>query len=475
MGLMATYLGMGDPLMIPYTQPSSNMPGDVIVIGGIPYIAHSPIPLAPNSGYTLFGSLAARGGVYQVAADAAYPNGTYVLWNTSTQQVTTKYIAGVTYPIGNVVAGPTGQASDGGPTGAGITCWLDHLPIPSLTSLLDGAQELAFPRNMIDGGDFGTNPWQRVSTALFSAGVLATAISNTVTYGPDRWFAVGGASSSILFTQVSDTTLQGFNQSCKVSRSSGNSNTAAFNFGQVLESEDCIKAQGQTVTLSFWAKAGANYSGGALTVALNHSTTAGNDTAAHLVAASTNWQATPTIINTTQALTTGYVRYQFTGTVPATATQLGVLFTWTPSGTASSDDSISFQGIQLEIGNGASPFEHRDVELELALAQRYCCVFTEKNGQTIAIGAPSGANTQTYPIWLPTPMYAAPTVTVVAGGFKVIVDGGAAASATGLSNGSVHSATIINLISTVTLTAAAHSILLNGSGTTGYIIASADF
>jgi phage terminase large subunit-like protein len=35
---------------------------------------------------------------------------------------------------------------------------------------------------------------------------------------------------------------------------SGNANTAAINFGQVLESADCIRCQGQLITASFWAK-----------------------------------------------------------------------------------------------------------------------------------------------------------------------------------------------------------------------------
>jgi predicted RecA/RadA family phage recombinase len=454
--------------------PASNVnAGDVVVIGSLTLISDVDNP--PGSGLSIRQSALYIGGVYLCVADAAYGVGVYVYWNPTLQQVSATYVPGLTVPFGEIVGGPTELASDGGPTGAGITCLVHHNPLLDMVTLNQASQALAFPRNLIDGGDFGTNPWQRASTALFSAGVLASAISNTVTYGPDRWFAVGGASSSILFTQVTDTSLVGFNQACKVSRSSGNANTAAFNFGQVLESGDCIKLQGQPVTFSFWAKKGANYSGGALTVALNHSITAGNDTAAHLVAASTNWQSPPTIINTTQVLTTGWVRYQFTGTVPTGATQLGLLFTWTPSGAAGADDSISFQGIQLEQGLGASPFEHRDIELELALAQRYYFVLPEANGANIAVGTPTGSNTQGYSIWLPTPMRVAPTVTVTVGGIKAIVDGGAAAAATGLTAGSAHSTTIISLASTVTLTAAAHSILLQGSGTTGRIEASAEF
>jgi hypothetical protein len=42
-----------------------------------------------------------------------------------------------------------------------------------------GGSQLALPRNIIDGGDFTTNPWQR--------GTSFTAIASTVTYAADRF------------------------------------------------------------------------------------------------------------------------------------------------------------------------------------------------------------------------------------------------------------------------------------------------
>jgi hypothetical protein len=328
---------------------------------------------------------------------------------------------------------------------------------------------LANFRNMIDGGDFTTNPWQRGT----SNG--SNHITNTVTYGPDRFFFAGGASSSIDWSQVADTGIAGFNQSLKMQRTAANSNTAVLNMGQVLETADCIKCQGQVVTLSFWAKQGANYSGGALTVALNHSTTAGNDTAAHLVAASTNWQSPPTIINTTQALTTTWTRYQFTGTaVPATATQLGVLLTWTPTGTAGSDDSISIQGMQLEIGPVATPFEHRDVEVELALCQRYCYVINEPASTVIVgTGMISTTNHETIYIPFPTAMRAAPTVTVTAGSFTFNIAGTQTAVGGGFAGGGTHTPNAMSIVGTVSATVGQATQLVGGGGA-GLITASAD-
>jgi hypothetical protein len=255
-------------------------------------------------------------------------------------------------------------------------------------------------------------------------------------------------------------------------RTSGNTDTTAINFGQALESLDCYKAQGQQVTLSFWAKKGANYSGGAVTVVLN-SGTAADGTAANLAAAGWTGNALP--INSSFTPTSTMTRYSFTGTVAAAALQLGILLTYTPTGTAGSADYILFHGIQLEIGAIASPFEFRDAEVELALAQRFYFQLNETNGANIATGAPTGSNTQGYSIWLPTPMRIAPTVAVTIGGIKTITDGGAAAGVTGLTAGAAHSTTIISLASTNTLSAAAHSIILQGSGSTGKITATADY
>jgi len=325
---------------------------------------------------------------------------------------------------------------------------------------------LANPRNLIDGGDFTVNPFQRGTSQ-------AADIASTVTYGPDRFAFKGGASSTINWSQVADTTVPGFANSLKWQRKSGNANTAAFNMCQVLETADSIRCQGQKVTLSFWARTGANYSGGNLTVQLE-SGTGTNDTAANLFTAS--WAGQAHVINTTQALTSTMTRYSFTGTVPAGCTQLGVIFQWTPAGTAGSDDSIIINGIQLEVGAAETAFEHRDVEFELALCQRYFFQLNEPAaGIQVANGAPTGTNTQGYVFSLPTPMRAAPTVTVTVGSFKVVVDGAAAAAATGLTTGTGHTSTLVSLASTVTLSAAAHSILLQGGGGAGLIAASADF
>ena len=340
-------------------------------------------------------------------------------------------------------------------------------------------------RNILDGGDFSVNPWQRNIGGLASGGVISSAISNTVTYFADRWFAVGGASSSILMAKVAESSLTGFSSSLKLSRSSANSNTANINFGQVVETLDSIRLQGQIVTLSFYAKQGANYSGGALTVQII-SGTSSNDTAANMV--SSSWSGQSVVATKAVALSTSMTRYSLAGSVPSNCTQIGVLFTWTPSGTAGTDDSITFNGVQLEVAGTSvntggtvtiqpspSQFEHRDAQVELEICQRYAWVIPEPaSGVIVGIGgAVAAANNQVFYMATPVQMLKAPTVTVSAGSFKVAA-AAAAAAATGMAAGTTHTPNAISIVSTLTETVGL-SASLQGGGGNGYIIASSDF
>lgn len=353
-------------------------------------------------------------------------------------------------------------------------------------SALARMSNLANFRNILDGGDFTVNPWQRNVAGLASGGVISSAITNTPTYFPDRWFGVGGASSSLLLANVADTTVPGFSTSCLMSRTAANSNTANLSFGQVIEQLDVIKCQGQTVSFSFWARTAANYSGGALTVQLISGTgNVANGTAANMISSSWTGQASLSLLPgqagsaagtaPAQTLTSTMTRYTFTtaAAVPSNVTQLGVLLTWTPTGTAGTTDGIYFNGLQLEVGL-PSLFEHRDVQVETEICQRYCWVIAEP-AAAVVVGTGSLNSTTAAIIYMATPvqMRAAPTVTVSAGTFHA-APAGATASGT-IAAGSTHTANAITInLSSITASTAGFGTPLVGGGGSGYIIASAD-
>lgn len=330
-------------------------------------------------------------------------------------------------------------------------------------------------KNILDGGDFSVNPWQRNIAALATANKLTTPFTNTPTYFPDRWFGVAGASGSGNMTKSAQTDVIGFSVACKLQRTSGNTDVNPISMGQVCETADSIRLQNRKVTLSFWAKAGANFSaaGGTLRARI-FSGTGTDDTAANMIAGSWSGSTTP-VDDSTTVLTTTAQRFQLTGLIPAGATQVGVLFSFTPVGTAGADDSISFYGIQLEDGPQATPFEHRDVQVELEICQRYCWV-TAEPGAGVVVGMGSMQTTQTAVIYMATPvqMRAAPTLTVTTGSFN-FRPANAAASGTA-SAGATHTPNAITVNgASITASTAGFATPLLGGGGSGAVVASADY
>ena len=89
---------------------------------------------------------------------------------------------------------------------------------------------------------------------------------------------------------------------------------------------------------------------------------------------STGFTGSVNVINQTATLTTSWQRFTFTGTVGATATQLGFYFQGGASGTAGANDWYEVTGVQLEVGAIATPFQTASggsIQGELAMCQRY--------------------------------------------------------------------------------------------------------
>jgi hypothetical protein len=209
-------------------------------------------------------------------------------------------------------------------------------------------------KNRIINGDFRI--WQR-----------GTTISNPLStnfYTADRWGCNRAADVSGAVVSRIASGLTGFEFALALQRVAGNTGTEAISLWYSAESSDVYDLADNQVTLSFWAKTGANFSGGSSIGVIIYSGT-GTDQRVY------NYTGIVSVASTTQAITSTWTRYTLTGTVPANATELGLQFNWVPSGTAGADDSVKFAGIQLERGGSASTFETRAIGSELALCQRY--------------------------------------------------------------------------------------------------------
>lgn len=319
-------------------------------------------------------------------------------------------------------------------------------------------------KNMIDGGDATINPFQR--------GTTISNIGATNTYTADRFFMVGGAGSSAQMVQVANSSVPGFAYAFQFGRAQSAGGQSPIYVGQALETTDSYRAQGQPVTFSFWAAANTGYGTAALGVAVVQGFGT-NQSASALV--NGTWTSATNVVSATQALTTTPTRYSFTGNFSSSGTQLGVLLNYTPSNqTALLAENIQLWGLQLEQGNAVSPFEHRDIQVELEICQRYAFVINEGTSPSV-VGAGMNATTNGQIIFVPLPvqMRASPTVTVVAGSFAFNV-GGSVAAVSGFAGGTTHTPNYISVIGTTTGVSGQACLLQSRNPNSGSITASAD-
>lgn len=217
----------------------------------------------------------------------------------------------------------------------------------------------AFRRNLLINGAFDV--WQ-----AGAGGSASIAGGATRTRTADCWWAVR-ASSATGYTVSQQAGAFG-RYALKWQRDSGNSSTANMLLAQSLETANCVRLKrgtGTAMYLSFYAKKGANYSGGNLTADV----VLGTGTDENVLDGYTGASTLATVAVST--LSTSLQR--FTLAVPASTSinELGVRFTWTPTGTAGADDSITIEGVQLEAASAATDFEFLPFDETLRQCQRY--------------------------------------------------------------------------------------------------------
>ena len=255
-------------------------------------------------------------------------------------------------------------------------------------------------RNRIINGNFDI--WQR-GTSQTSNG-----------YGSaDRWrsFASGSTltASQQSFT-LGQTDVPGnpkYYFRYVVSSVSGSGNS-----GRLMQRiEDVSSLAGQTVTLSFWAKADSNKN--IATEFLQNFGSGGSPSA-----------TVTTIGVTTHNLTTSWQKFTATFSIPSISgktigsnnNDYSRLSFWFDAGSDwnSRTNSLGQQSgtfdiaqIQLEEGTVPTPFEHRPYGTELALCQRYCVVW--KDNSHIGTGTAYNATSMNITVPVPVPMRATPS------------------------------------------------------------------
>ena len=272
--------------------------------------------------------------------------------------------AGVTFPaggVGNPAGAVVGTTDSQTLTNKTLTAPALGTPASGVLTSCTGLNYDGFKNRIINGA---ASIWQR--------GTTFSSINNGITYGSDRFFAFTTSATAQAQIIRSTSVPSGFLYSQQFGRAASNTATAQQFLCQCVESWNMLDLVGQTVTVSFWAKAGANYSGGSLSIKLSTGTTADQSAGTFSAGPCTGYTGNQAAINTTQAITTTFTKYTFTSSaIQAGALSMGLGIGYTPTGTAGADDNVYITGIQLEAGSTATSFDCREYQSELARCQRY--------------------------------------------------------------------------------------------------------
>jgi len=235
--------------------------------------------------------------------------------------------------------------------------------IVTATAFIPTSGQLSHRNRIVNGA---LQIWQR-GTSINSQG------NGQNDYTADR-FAIGHNNSHMAaVTQQDGTgTNAGFRYCARIQRDSGNSQTDQMRFHTALETHDVVPLRGNVLTISYYARKGANYSEANSKITGVRIATGENTDGDPNAYSGGHWTNSATLLTGTPTLTTSWQRFSHTtSAVPSGANSMIIEFRHTPVGTAGANDWYEITGVQLEIGNTATPFEHRSIGEELIRCQRY--------------------------------------------------------------------------------------------------------
>jgi hypothetical protein len=232
-------------------------------------------------------------------------------------------------------------------------------------------------------------------------------------YLADRWQTFANADKTYSRQTTSDTTnLPNIQYCLRLQRNSGSAFISSPNIYYSFENVNSTPFIGKTVTISFYARKGANFS--APSDLLNVTLASGTGTDQNF--ATVGFTGQTNVVNQNVTLTATWQRFTATGTVPSTATQLGISFAYTVTGTAGANDWAEVTGVQIDLGTytaTSAPTFRRSggtIQGELAACQRYYTRFSASGAYTqFGQGIGNTATNGEMGIPLPVPMRVAPT------------------------------------------------------------------
>jgi len=205
------------------------------------------------------------------------------------------------------------------------------------------------------------------SSDIWQKGTSVSVLPSTKTYTLDMFATYYGISNCTVSRQTAD--IDGTQYATKVQRNFGQTSTSPIYHGTAFETIEIAKVRGKKLTFSVYLKKGANFS----PTSGNLKMTLYTGTGSEMTRLQTPFTGEVSAGTLTQTLTTSAVKYTFTTTsvIPSATTQMSLDFEFTPVGTAGVDDWFQWEKIQLETNNIVTPFEYRNIQIELNKCYRY--------------------------------------------------------------------------------------------------------
>jgi hypothetical protein len=213
------------------------------------------------------------------------------------------------------------------------------------------------------------NPVLNSNFSVWQRGTSFVGSTGNYPFTADRWQMFANQDQRVSRQATGDSTNLPFIQYCaRVGRVASSTSGTAVALDQPFETVNSIPYAGKTVTVSFYARKGANFSvpGDGLYLQL----IAGTGTDQSLTSGFTGQT---NIISQQVTLTTTWQRFTISVAVGSTYTQLAIRTYYIPTGTAGASDYYEITGVQLEVGSVATPYKPNGATIqgELAACQRY--------------------------------------------------------------------------------------------------------
>ena len=271
----------------------------------------------------------------------------------------------------------------------------------ALSKILPASQEqYAGARNLVING----------SCAISQRGASAVTInSGSATYRLDRFYASGASSAGVYTVEQSTDAPTNFKNSLKVTVTTADSSIGAttnYRVQQSIEGQNIShlnygSSDAQSITLTFYVKSSLT---GTFGGKLGNSARDRSYPFTYTISSANTWERkTVTIAGDTSGtwLDTNATGIELAWSIGAGSSRLGTAGAWAGTrydGASGQTDIIAtnsatwlITGVQLEVGETATPFDHRSYGDEFAKCQRYYDKFSYGDGMYYSNGTGIGS------------------------------------------------------------------------------------